>query len=80
MDRGWTMDFAEFARTAWFGRLDTSGLRLLENDLAIGDAPLFRGASEAVAAASSAAMERHLAANWLNGGSETRCALVPQSL
>jgi hypothetical protein len=64
------MVFGEFARTAWFGPLDLSGVRLAENDLAIGDVPLWRASAERAGAATSAAMERHLAANWLCGGSE----------
>jgi hypothetical protein len=64
------IDFAEFARTAWFGPLDLSYVRLLENDLAIGDVPLSRAPAERIDGATSAAMERHLAVNWLNGGSE----------
>lgn len=64
------MDFGEFARSAWFGPLDLSGLRLLEKDLAIGDVPLSHAAAERINTATSAAMERYLAANWLSGGSE----------
>jgi hypothetical protein len=53
-------------------RVDPAGVLrlLLENDLAIGDAPVSRASPEAVAAATSGAVERHLAANCLNGGSE----------
>jgi Domain of unknown function (DUF4272) len=64
------MDFDEFSRRAWFGPLDLSGVRLIENDLAVGEMPLFQASPDAVATASSAATERHLAANWLSGGSE----------
>jgi hypothetical protein len=64
------MDFREFAQAAWFGPLDIAGLKLLENDLAIGDEPIFCADDDAVRTASSAAMERHLAINWLTGGSE----------
>ncbi len=63
------MDFVGFASTAWFGPLDLTGLRLVERDLAVGDLPLFRASADLVADATSAAMERHLAANWLLGGS-----------
>jgi hypothetical protein len=64
------MDFEKLARTAWFGPLDLSGLRIVESDLAIGDLALSRAPADAVGSTASAAMERHLAANWLNGGSE----------
>jgi hypothetical protein len=36
------MDFHDFARTASFGPLDIDGLRLIENDLAIQDVPVFK--------------------------------------
>ena len=62
------MDFAEFSRTAWFGPLDVAGVRLLENDLAVGDRPLMDADPSAVARATSAVTERHLAANWLRYG------------
>ena len=64
------MDFAKMAREAWFGPLDVSGVRLIDDDLAIGNAPIARADANAVHGAMSAALERHLAANWLGGGSE----------
>jgi hypothetical protein len=67
---GQRLDFREVSRTAWFGPLDISGLQLLESDLAIGKLPIFRASDDAVRFASSAALERHLAINWLAGSSE----------
>ena len=37
-----SIDFTDLARTAWFGPLDLGAARLVENDLAIGDAPVSR--------------------------------------
>lgn len=64
------MNFAETARTVWFGPMNISGLRLIEDDLAIGELPISRASVDAVNTATSAALERHRAINWLNGGSE----------
>lgn len=63
------MNFAEFARTAWFGPLDITDVRLIDNDLAVGDHAIADGQRELVNAVSSSAMERHLAINWLCGRS-----------
>jgi hypothetical protein len=64
------MDFAEFARTAWFGPLKVEQFHLIDNDLAVGDQPIARAPEEAVRTVTSSAMERHLAINWLNGDAE----------
>ena len=63
------MDFAAFARTAWFGPLDVTGVRLVDNDLAIGDDAIAAAPKDRVQMAMSAAQERHLAVNWLHGDS-----------
>lgn len=63
------MNFREFARTAWFGPLDVADLRLIDDDLAIGDHAIADASRDRVGAAESAAMERHHAVNWLNGES-----------
>lgn len=60
-----TMDFVEFARTAWFGPLDVSGLPIVEGDLAVQGERLDRADEEAMALSHSASKERHQAANWL---------------
>jgi len=59
------MDFAEYARTCWFGPLDVSGLPLVESDLAVGGERLDRADPDAFATAHGAALERHHAVNWL---------------
>ena len=64
------MNFREFARTAWFGPLDITGLPLAEDDLAIVGEPISRADQNAVMGAMSSAQERHQAINWLCGGTE----------
>jgi hypothetical protein len=61
------MNFRKFAAAAWFGPLNIEGVRLVEDDLAIGDRPIASADPDRVSAASSAAMERHRAVNWLLG-------------
>jgi len=63
------MDFADFSKTAWFGPLSLDGLRLAENDLAIGDRPISQARLEDVRLVLSSAQERHRAINWLAGES-----------
>jgi hypothetical protein len=62
------MDFAEFARTCWFGPLDITGLPLVEGDLALGGERIDRASADAFSSAHSASQERHQAANWLWAG------------
>lgn len=64
------MDFAEFARTAWFGPLDLTDLPLEKGDLAIGNVRLDRADADAFASTHSASLERHKAINWLWEGPE----------
>jgi len=59
------MDFAEFARTCWFGPLDISGVPLVEGDLALRGQRIDRAPADVLGLARSAAQERHQAANWL---------------
>jgi hypothetical protein len=61
------MNFAEFAKTAWFGPLDVTELRMIGGDLAVGDVAIGDAEPDRVGALESSAMERHLAINWLNG-------------
>lgn len=61
------MNFTEFARTAWFGPLNIDSVRLIDEDLAVGDSAIVDADREAVGSAESAAMERHQAINWLQG-------------
>ena len=63
------MNFADFARTAWFGPLDITGARLINGDLALGDHAIADAPFDLLGAVQSSAMERHLAINWLCGGS-----------
>jgi hypothetical protein len=64
------LDFADFARTCWFGPLDITGLPLVDGDLALQGERLDRAADEVFSAAHSAAQERHQAVNWLLEGPE----------
>lgn len=64
------MDFVEFAKTCWFGPLELSGLRFVENDLAIANMTLCQASEEAWRECQSIAQERHQAANWLVGYDE----------
>lgn len=64
------MDFANFVRTAWFGPLNIEGAALTESDLSIGGVPISRAAVDMVQTASSIAVERHKAFNWLLGYDE----------
>lgn len=62
------LNFAEFAKTCWFGPLDISGMSLNDGDLELQGARLDRRPRHIVGTALSAAMERHKAANWLWDG------------
>jgi hypothetical protein len=62
------MDFAEFARSCWFGPLEIAGLPLVDDDLAIGGDRIDRTPRDAFTSAHSAAQERHQAVNWLLRG------------
>ena len=59
------IDFAEFARTCWFGPLAITGLPLVEGDLALEGERLDRVSEDLFSKVQSATLERHLAANWL---------------
>lgn len=65
------MDFAEFARTCWFGPLDISEFDLADGDLAIRGVPIDQADPGLFGAVHSATMERHRAVNWLYEGPET---------
>jgi hypothetical protein len=64
---GARIDFLELARTAWFGPLNITRTRLIENDLAIGAEPLFRARQSTIQQCLGIAQERHRAVNWLAG-------------
>jgi hypothetical protein len=59
------MDFAEYARTCWFGPLDLTDLPLSEGDLSLRGDRIDRAPAELFSTAQSTAQERHRAANWL---------------
>jgi hypothetical protein len=59
------LDFANFARTCWFGPLDLTGLPLADGDLAISGNRLDRATPDEFSRTHSVAQERHQAANWL---------------
>lgn len=59
--------FGSFAKDAWFGPLDTSYVRLIQGDLAIGERPIVRADPDEVSQCASLARERHQAVNWLLG-------------
>jgi hypothetical protein len=54
--------------TMWLGAVDLAGVRLIGDDLALGDAAIANAPQALFHNACSAAMERHLAINWLCGG------------
>lgn len=64
------MDFVEFSRNCWFGSFDLSKFQVVKGDLALGGVRIDKAGPEAVGKASSTAMERHTAINWLLGESE----------
>jgi hypothetical protein len=59
------MDFLEFAETAWFGPLSLEGVQLVDGDLAVKGHAISRASANDVRLATSIALERHVAANWL---------------
>jgi hypothetical protein len=66
-----SINFAEFARTCWFGPLDIAGLPLIGGDLALQGQRIDRASADTLSTAHSAAQERHQAANWLWEGPAT---------
>ena len=64
------MDFIKFGREAWFGPFDISPFRLSEGDLALGEFSISKAPPDIFGRAQSAAMERHLAINWLTRGGD----------
>jgi hypothetical protein len=62
-----SIDFATFARTAWFGPLQIDSSMLVDGDLSIDGVPIARAMPKAVQRAASIAQERHQAINWVHG-------------
>ncbi|MEM7248773.1 MAG: DUF4272 domain-containing protein [Acidobacteriota bacterium] len=69
LNRG-SLDFAEFARTCWFGPLVITGLPLAEGDLAVGGRSIAKAEPQQVGFCLSMALERHQAIRWVLGWSE----------
>lgn len=61
-------DFGSFGATAWFGGFGPNEFRLIDGDLAIADRPVNQTEPAAIGTFASAAMERHVAINWLRAG------------
>ncbi|MGC3970305.1 MAG: DUF4272 domain-containing protein [Pirellulales bacterium] len=64
------LNFAEFAKTCWFGPLNISGLPLVDGDLALAGKRIDQADPDSFRVAQSAAQERHQAVNWLWAGPE----------
>lgn len=62
------MDFAEYATRAWFGPMELTLARLIENDLDIQGLPLSQAPDEHWTVASGIMEERRRAIHWLLGG------------
>lgn len=61
------MNFADFARTAWFGPLNIEGVPFASSDLSIGGVPISEADPSMWRLTLSIARERHRAFNWLLG-------------
>ena len=57
-------------RAVWLGKVDLGGVQLIGDDLALGGQRITDAPEGLLQSAQSAAMERHLAINWLCGGGE----------
>ncbi len=64
------MDFVEFSHNSWIGSFDISKFRIVNGDLAIGDAAIHNASEEEISRVHSIAMERHQAIRWLQGDNE----------
>lgn len=62
------LDFADFAKTAWFGPFDTAGIPLARGDLSVFGRAISEAAAEDVAVVYAVADERWRAARWLRAG------------
>jgi hypothetical protein len=60
--------FGAWGATAWFGGFGPTEFRLLDGDLAVGERPIDAADPATVGAFASAAVERHLAINWVRAG------------
>lgn len=64
------IDFVALSQKCWFGSFDVRLFRIINNDLAIGNQEISKAPRDAVETATSIALERHLAINWLKNGGE----------
>lgn len=64
------IDFRQVAKETWFGPLEVSELRFIDDDLAVGDTEISKASEEEIWTCVSIASERHQAANWLIGSQE----------
>lgn len=64
------MDFQEFAATCWFGPLSIEGVNLVDGDLGLMGKRIDEATEDELSLASSIALERHMAINWLCDGPE----------
>lgn len=62
------MDFRAFARDCWFGPMDITPFRLIDDDLALRGHAIHAAPEDVFQSTLSATMERHKAINWLTGG------------
>ena len=61
------LDFVDYAKRAWCGPMDLSLAKLIDNDLAVGNAPFVVAPEEAWRCANGIMQERRKAAHWLLG-------------
>jgi hypothetical protein len=64
------MDFVGFSKNCWFGSFPLDGFEVIDGDLALEGERIDRAPPETVDRATSTALERHLASNWLLGYSD----------
>ncbi len=62
------MNFRAFLKECWFGPVDVSLFRFVDNDLALGTHPIHEAPKTLFEQCVSTIMERHRAINWLHWG------------
>ncbi|MDB4614202.1 DUF4272 domain-containing protein [bacterium] len=63
------MDFVEFSKECWFGSFSLEWFNIVDGDLAFDGAAIVNIGEDRFGIVRSTARERHLAINWLRGGS-----------
>lgn len=66
-----SLNFSDFAKTAWFGPLNVEGLRFMNGDLSIGGYAISEAGDEARSLRRLITINRRRAAEWLLGQNET---------